>query len=32
VDFVQMQIDVDEILEALVGRFDLAFWSSRRRF
>ena len=32
VNFVQMQIDVDEILDALVGRFDLAFWSSRRRF
>ena len=32
VDFVQMQIDVDEILDALVSRFDLVFWSSRRRF
>jgi curved DNA-binding protein CbpA len=32
VDFVQMQIEVDEILDALVGRFDLAFRSSRRRF
>jgi curved DNA-binding protein CbpA len=30
-DFVQMQIDVDEILDALVSCFDLAFWSPRRR-
>ena len=32
VDSIQMQIDVNEILDALVDCFDLAFWSPRRRF